>query len=67
MTSSDVPRSGGTELRSTTTARAIVKVRGQDVTYGLLRLTPDISSGVNGIDVNSYMIRSGNDAEQHLP
>ena len=31
------------------------------MTYGLLRLTPDISSGVNGIDVNSYMIRSGND------
>ncbi|RYY05499.1 MAG: hypothetical protein EON55_26380, partial [Alphaproteobacteria bacterium] len=48
-------------MRSNTTAKAIVQVRGEDVTYGLLRLAPDIKSGANGIDVESFVIRSGND------
>lgn len=53
--------SGGTELKTTTTAKVIVQVRGPDVTYGLLRFAPDVSSGAGSIDVNSFAIRSGND------
>lgn len=48
-------------MRSNTTAKAIVQVRGEDVTYGLLRLAPDVKSGATGIDVDSFIIRSGND------
>ena len=61
MTSDNVARSGGTELRTTTTAKAIIQVRGQDVTYGLLRLAPEVHSGINGIDVSAFIIRSGNE------
>lgn len=39
----------------------MIAVRGEDVTYGNLSLTPDMDSRAEGIDVRSFHIRRGND------
>lgn len=48
-------------MKTNTTARAIVQIRGPEVTYGLLRLAPDVRSRAGGIDLESFTVRSGND------
>lgn len=52
---------GGHKLNSNSTAKAIVRVRGPDVTYGVLKFTPQIDSRAHSFDVTSFSIRRGND------
>jgi hypothetical protein len=48
-------------LYSRNTVKVTIAVRGEDVTYGTLSLTPDVDSRADGIDVRSFRIRRGND------
>lgn len=51
----------GGKLKTHSTATALIRVQGPDVTYGLLRLTPTIDSGAHSVDVDSFTVRTGND------
>lgn len=46
---------------STSTAKALIAVRGPAVTYGLLKFTPQIESHAHSLDVNGFTIRRGSD------
>lgn len=52
---------GGHTLKTNSTAKAIINIRGPEVTYGQLKLTPNLESSSHSIDVNSFTIRSGDD------
>jgi hypothetical protein len=56
-------------LYSTSTAHALIAVRGPTVTYGLLKFTPQVSTRAYSIDVDGFTIRRGNDrfSLQDLP
>lgn len=51
----------GEILHSNSTAKAIVRVRGPEVTYGLLKLTPNVDSRAHSLDINGFTVRKGND------
>ena len=48
-------------MRSLNTVKVTIRVRGDDVTYGALVLTPDLDSSANGVDVRSFHVRRGNE------
>lgn len=48
-------------MNSTSTAKALIRVRGPEVTYGVLSLTPQVSSRAHSVDVQSFTIRRGNE------
>lgn len=48
-------------MNSRNTVKVVIAVRGEDITYGNLSLTPDVDSRAEGIDVRSFRIRRGND------
>lgn len=48
-------------MNSRNTVKVVIAVRGDDITYGNLSLTPDVDSRAEGIDVRSFRIRRGND------
>lgn len=52
---------GGFSLFSTSTAQALVAVRGPAVTYGLLKFTPLIESHAHSLDISGFTIRRGSE------
>src|SRR3546814_19306276 len=51
----------GFSLFSTSTAQALVAVRGPAVTYGLLKFTPLIESHATSLDISGFTIRRGSE------
>src|SRR3546814_568266 len=60
-TRSSVWMFGGFSLFSTSTAQALVAVRGPAVTYGLLKFTPLIESHAHSLDISGFTIRRGSE------
>lgn len=51
-------------MQSNSTAKAIIRVRGPDITYGVIKMTPKIDSRAGSIDVSSFTVRRGDDRFQ---